>query len=215
MEYRVRAKDEWFKPTSEDLAALAEKHNNSAIDRACGVTETTVRKWLKAQGIERPEEFDRHHGDIASAAVEQIRRRAERLTSHAACRSTERLSKERVGRIIGMIGEQAKIIVQRPDEETGWRFKYASAHDLRRGCAQRLINAGVSAETLKVVLRHKDFTTTEKFYGATRAAQSVAAEIYDKLSQSNAETGLATDIDIGPKLSPEELLKLKSLLNSL
>ena len=114
-----------------------------------------------------------------------------------------------------MIGEHARIVVQQPDEATGRRLKYASAHDLRRGCAQRLINAGVSAETLKVVLRHKDFTTTEKFYGATRAAQSAAAEIDEKLSLSEAQTGLATDTDVSPKLSAEELLKLKSLLNSL
>ncbi len=59
-----------------------------------------------------------------------------------------------------MIGKQAKIIVQQPDKETGRRLKYSTAHDLRRGCAHRLINAGVSAETLKVILRHKDFATT-------------------------------------------------------
>ena len=43
--------------------------------------------------------------------------------------------------------------------------------------AQRLINAGVSAETLKVVMRHRDFATTERFYGARKQAQSAAAEM--------------------------------------
>jgi integrase len=78
----------------------------------------------------------------------------------------DRLTKERVGRVIAMIGRKAGIVVQRADEETGRRVKYASAHDLRRGCAQRLINAGVSAETLKVLMRHNDFATTEKHYEA-------------------------------------------------
>ncbi|MCA9147490.1 MAG: site-specific integrase, partial [Planctomycetales bacterium] len=58
--------------------------------------------------------------------------------------------------------------------------KFASAHDIRRGFAERLINQGVSAETLKVVMRHSDFATTEKHYGALRSAQSAAAEISKK-----------------------------------
>jgi hypothetical protein len=41
----------------------------------------------------------------------------------------------------------------------------------------QLINAGVSAETLMVVMRHADFATTQKFYGAMRSAQSAAAEV--------------------------------------
>lgn len=111
-----------------------------------------------------------------------------------------------------MIGKQAKIIVQQPDKETGRRLKYATAHDLRRGCAHRLINAGVSAETLKVILRHKDFATTEKFYGATKAAQAAATEIHDKLTHQHLldETANPT-----AQLSAEEVQKLKSLLGSL
>jgi hypothetical protein len=77
-----------------------------------------------------------------------------------------------------------------------------------------LINAGVSAETLKVVLRHKDFNTTERFYGATRAAQSAAAEIHDKLS-AQLKGQFSGDCKETPQLSPVELLKLKTLLNSL
>jgi len=182
MEFEIRAKGEWFRPTSDDLVALAGQYNNSAIARACGITETTVRKWLQEMDFQRAEEFDRHHGEVSPGTVAQVRKRAERLATHSARRSTKRLSKERVGRIIGMIGEQAQIVVQQPNEESGRRIKYASAHDLRRGCAQRLINAGISAETLKTVLRHKNFKTTEQFYGATRAAQSAAAEIDEKLS---------------------------------
>ena len=46
------------------------------------------------------------------------------------------------------------------------------------------INLGVSAETLKVVLRHRDFATTEKFYGAIRSAQSAAREVCGKMPPS-------------------------------
>jgi integrase len=53
-------------------------------------------------------------------------------------------------------------------------------HDIRRSCAVRLINAGSSTETLTTVLRHEDFKTTEKCYGAIREAQSAA--IQQKLS---------------------------------
>ena len=80
------------------------------------------------------------------------------------------------------IGQEAGVVVRQPDEETGQRIKYASAQDLRRSLAERLINSGVSAETLMVVMRHKDFATTKKFYGATRAAQSAATEIHRKLT---------------------------------
>ena len=73
-----------------------------------------------------------------------------------------------------MIGEKAGVVVRQD--------QVASAHDIRRGCAQRLINAGVSAETLKVVMRHADFATTEKYYGATRSAQAAASEVRQKLS---------------------------------
>ena len=59
--------------------------------------------------------------------------------------------------------------------------RYESASDIRRGLTQRLINTGVSAETLKVVMRHKDFATTEKHYGAMRAAQNAGAEIIARL----------------------------------
>ncbi len=82
----------------------------------------------------------------------------------------------------------AGVVVRTQDERTGTRVKYASAHDIRRGCAQRLINAGVSAETLKVVMRHADFATTDALVGRKEKA---------------------------PELNAEELLKLKALLERL
>lgn len=93
------------------------------------------------------------------------------------------------------------------------------AHDIRRGFAQRLINSGVSAETLKVVMRHCDFATTEKHYGAIRSAQAAAAEVHERLS-ADARTdafvgGLVGGTKEAPQLNTEELLKLKSLLAAL
>jgi hypothetical protein len=118
-----------------------------------------------------------------------------------------------------LIGQEAGIVVRQDDERTGQRVKYASAHDIRRGCAQRLINVGVSAETLKVVLRHRDFATTEKFYGAMRSAQSAAAELCEKLALADSSPALVGGLVGGqketPQLSAEEISKLKSLLNSL
>ncbi|MDP6556894.1 MAG: site-specific integrase [Pirellulaceae bacterium] len=218
IDYLITTQPEWCKPVTEDLAAFAEDYNNSAIARACGVTEASIRNWFKEAGIRRSTS-KRRSGEIGVRRMNQVRKRADSSQSYVARRSVERLTKEHVSRIIARIGEAAGIIVQQPDEESGKRLKYASAHDLRRGCAQRLINAGVSAETLKLVMRHKDFSTTERFYGATRAAQSAATEINEKLSEARTKNelvgGLMGGTEEAPQLNAEELLKLKALLNSL
>jgi integrase len=113
-----------------------------------------------------------------------------------------------------MIGEEANVVVQEDDARTGHRQKFASAHDLRRGCAQRLINLGVSAETLKLIMRHSSFSTTEKHYGALRSAQSAATEVAEKLAR--AQTSALVGVTEGAQqFSAEELMKLKSLLKAL
>jgi integrase len=98
---------------------------------------------------------------------------------------------------------------------TGRRVKYASAHDLRRSCAERLINLGISAETLMVIMRHRDFATTRKFYGAKRAAQAAATEIHQKLLAADKADEPNRGLDALGKLSGEQLKKLKQLLNSI
>ena len=111
------------------------------------------------------------------------------------------------------------LVVQLKDVRLNKREKFASAHDLRRGVAQRLINNGVSAETLKVVMRHKDFATTERHYGAVRSAQSAAAEIVAKTVPSHEKSELVGGLMGGhektPQLSAEELGVLKALLSKL
>ena len=83
---QIRSQAEWFKPTTTDLRGLASEFNNSAIARACEVTETTVRKWLRDASIVREAEFQRHQGDMDRVAVAEVRGRADRLLSHSARR---------------------------------------------------------------------------------------------------------------------------------
>ena len=81
--------------------------------------------------------------------------------------------------------------------------------------AQRLINAGISAETLKVVMRYREFSTTERYYGATRQAQSGAIELVEKFSAKCTKSELVGGIDRTPRPTAEEVKKLKALLNSI
>ena len=216
---QVKGEAIWFQPCRDDLRAWAKRYSNLEIAAACGVTETTVRNWLKRSKIRRSREFKVSTGSIPAEAIAEARDRSERGTGSVVTPRSQRLTKERVGRIIALIGEEAGVVVRTEDERTSTRVKYASAHDIRRGCAQRLINAGVSAETLKVVMRHADFATTEKYYGATRSAQAAASEVRQKMT-----TEAPTDALVGrlvgrkekaPELNAEELLKLKALLERL
>ena len=147
--------------------------------------------------------------------VVSAKKHSTRGTGTVATPQSERMTKERVGRIIALIGQEAGIVVRQEDNRTDTRIKYASAHDIRRGCAQRLINAGVSAETLKVVMRHADFATKEKYYGATRSAQAAAAEVRQKTSASATSDALMGGQKETPQLDAEESMKLKALLGRL
>jgi len=149
---------------------------------------------------------------IPSSLIAQLQKRSTRNGSHRR-KLKGRLTVEHVGRVIGDIGEKAGVVVQ---SAKGKKAKYASAHDIRRGFAQRLINAGVSAETLKVVMRHRDFSTTERYYGATKRAQSAAVELAEKLEAecTNSELvgTLVVSKDGSSPLTSAQLEKLKSLL---
>ena len=111
------------------------------------------------------------------------------------------------------------IVVRQQDKRTGQRRKFASVHDICRGFAPRLINLGVSAETLKVVLRQRDFATTEKFYGAIGSAQSAAREVRGKLASAPDSPALVRGLVGGHekvrRLSTEELRKRKAVIHSL
>ena len=204
-----------LRPTVQQLSRLAQKYSNAAIARACGVSETAVRKWLSKAGLVSCGD-QRGGSELSATALRRLIARAELKPGESRSQKRGRMTSEHVSRVIGRIGEQAGVVVQRDDTRSGRRKKYASAHDLRRGLAERLINAGVSAETLKVVMRHKDFGTTEKHYGAVRSAQSAGQELLSRLDpfaqKQRISGGISGGTKKAPQLSAEELFVLKSLL---
>jgi integrase len=209
----------WFMPARADMEHLVEAYSNSAIARACGVSETTVRKWLAKLGIPSRGKSKARAAKVPPDKVAVLEARAARRLTHHVRRGSGRLTTERVSRVICKIGKEANVVVQKADEQKGKRIKYASAHDLRRGCAARLINLGGSAESLQVIMRHEDFATTQKFYSGTKAAQAAAAEVYEKLAAGckTAElgAGLVGGLPLPLSLTPEQQKKLKALLESL
>ena len=216
IEFDLGSQGEWFMPTVKDLSNLIVEFSNCSIATACGVSEQTVRNWLARLGLVRTDKIKRYGQLVPTERIESLRKNARRRRHQA--RIDGRFSVDRMSRIICKIGEVAKIIVRPGDEALERKPKYASAHDLRRGLAERLINHGVSAETLMVVMRHKDFATTRKFYGAIRSAQSAAEEIHQKLvecTKSELVGGLVGGHDQRPNLTDNEIKKLKALLNSL
>ena len=166
-----------MRPSKSELKQLTKEYSNVAIAKLCGVSETAVRKWIEQEKIS----VSNRKSKLKSEVPRSTARRLRELPQTPPTTTKERLSKERVGLIISMIGEAADVVVVEEDEHDGKRMKFASAHDVRRGFAQRLINAGVSAETLTVVMRHGDFATTMKHYGAVRSAQAAASEVRVRL----------------------------------
>ncbi len=82
----------------------------------------------------------------------------------------QRPSAEWVSRILCRIGAKAGVIVQAAKGEG--KPKFASAHDLRRSCAERLANAGVPEREVAKVLRHADVETTRKYYAPGTVQES-------------------------------------------
>jgi integrase len=215
VEFTMKSQSDWFMPSDADLAVLLPTYSNCAIACACGVSDRTIGKWLDRAGLVRSGSRINSGRTIPNELIVQMRKNATRNGTHIR-RTTERLTTEYVGKIVSDIGEKAGIVVRRVTKNGKTCTKYASAHDLRRGCAQRLINAGISAETLKVIMRHRQFSTTERYYGASRCAQSAAAEVAEKLlagcKKSELVGGLVGGIGDGLQLSPQQLKKLKALL---
>jgi integrase len=75
---------------------------------------------------------------------------------------SERLSEDYVGKMLTRIGTRAGIVVQPAKGETP--AKYASAHDLRRSCAERLLDAGVPMPEVRRIMRHASEETTRRYY---------------------------------------------------
>jgi len=209
-----RKSDNWFRPTDEDLAEMVQRFSNSEIARKCGVSDTSVRKWMSVAGLIRRSTSAIKRNRISDVELLAFRKRA----SSEPIRINGRMTVERVGRVISDIGREAGIVVREADQRTGQKLKYASAHDLRRGFAVRLINAGVSAETLKMVMRHESFATTERYYGAVRSAQVAGKEIATCLTTAQDPPfvgGLMGGDPDESRLTSHEVNALKSLLAKL
>jgi len=90
-----------------------------------------------------------------------------------------RLNVDWVGRTITRIGERAGVVVQSAKGDKP--AKYASAHDLRRSCADRLVASGVDERDVQGVMRHASGETTRRHY-APGTVQRSAASIRKKLA---------------------------------
>jgi integrase len=84
----------------------------------------------------------------------------------------KRLTAKWVGKVISSIGKAAGVVVTPPNKSKGTPAKYASAHDLRRSCAQRLLEAGVPPTEIACLLRHASWETTRKHYAPGETQKS-------------------------------------------
>jgi len=164
----------------------------------------------RTHNLERKGRVRKYGESIPNETIEKLRKRSRRRRA-----SWTSFSKDRVSRIVSAIGQEAGIIVRQPDEDRHIRIKYASAHDLRRSLSERLYNKGMSAETLMVIMRHRDFSTTRKYYQAKKRAEAAAIEVHQLLGGSHSISGLVGGNEKAPSLTAEELMKLKALLNAL
>lgn len=96
-----------------------------------------------------------------------------------------RLSVHQMGRIVCDIGKASGVVVNK----TG---KRASAHDLRRTFAMRLIRRGVNLVDVQSVMRHADFTTTRAFY-LQAEAEEVAERLAEKMGPAKKYLGTPAD----------------------
>ena len=95
---------------------------------------------------------------------------------------------EWVGKVIARIGETAGVEVEPADERTGRPIKYATAHDLRRSCGDRLREAGVPPLVICRVMRHASWETTRKHY-APGNVQSDAEVLRSVLAGKEKSSG--------------------------
>lgn len=96
----------------------------------------------------------------------------------------QRPDAEWVGKVITRIGKAAGVVVVAAagDGEP----KFASAHDLRRSCAERLVSAGIPEREVARVLRHASIETTRKHYAPGNVQES-ARIIRGRLCPSSVE----------------------------
>jgi integrase len=87
-------------------------------------------------------------------------------------------SADRASRLISEIGELARVVTG-VDPQTGEK-RHATAHDLRRSFAQRLVEKRLPSDLLQVLMRHADIKTTKAHY-AEAAADQLADDVLKAL----------------------------------
>ena len=112
----------------------------------------------------------------------------------------ERFDAEWVGKVISRIGQAAGVIVDQADERTGRPIKYASAHDLRRSCGERLRNAGVPPLVICRVMRHASWETTRKHYAPGDVQQDAGV-----LRQIIGNPSPSSRLPLSPAGQPQQL----------
>jgi len=91
----------------------------------------------------------------------------------------ERSDSEWIDKVITRIGKAAGVIVRPALGD--WKAKFASAHDLRRSCAERLVTAGIPEREVARIMRHASVETTRRHY-APGNVQQAAGLIWEALS---------------------------------
>ncbi|MCY2994740.1 MAG: helix-turn-helix domain-containing protein [Planctomycetota bacterium] len=109
----------WFMPAPADMEHLASTYSNSAIARACGVSETTVRKWLSKLGMSSRRKGIARAAQVPADEVAGLKSRASRRLTRRVRRGTGRLTTERVSRIICKIGKKANVVGGRAKGKAG------------------------------------------------------------------------------------------------
>ncbi len=110
-------------------ARILQRHRRKLklIAKVCGVSETAVRKWIGQEKISVASPKSKLKPEIPLATVQRLRA----LPETPPPTSKERLSEERVGRIVSKIGKAANVsLSSRRMKRVGKRTKFASSHDI-------------------------------------------------------------------------------------
>ena len=112
--------------------------------------------------------------------------------------SGQRANYERAGRVISLIGEQARVVVH-THPKTG-KVKFCSAHDLRRSFGDRWARK-VPTAVLQKLMRHSSIATTMTYY-VDLEAEELAEQLYRDLGQEGSVFGSVSVFPPGPADGP-------------
>jgi len=82
-----------------------------------------------------------------------------------------RMNAEWASKVISEIGRESGVVVA-PAAHGNDAAKFASAHDLRRSCADRLVAAGVEEREIATIMRHASADTTRRHYAPGNVQRS-------------------------------------------